>query len=99
MKVIPAINGLKAQLAAVFKSVSSVSVLEAVVTELKASQEELTRKVGELSVKLADVRANVKTLEGWVVAIEFTQIPGGVGCLLYLRVLLVWWHPSVLVVP
>jgi len=49
------------------------------VTELKASQVELTRKVGELSVELVDIRANVKTLEGWVVAMEFTQIPGGSG--------------------
>jgi len=63
LKVIPAINGLKAQLAAVLKSVSSVSVLETVVTELRASQVELTRKVGELAVKLAYARANVKTLE------------------------------------
>jgi len=49
------------------------------VTELKASQVELTRKVGELAVKLADARANVKTLESWVVAMEFTQILGGSG--------------------
>jgi len=79
LRVIPAINGVKAQLAAVMKSVGSVSVLENVVTELRASQVELTRKVGELAVKLADARANVKTLESWVVAMEFTQIPGGSG--------------------
>jgi len=62
LRVIPAINGVKAQLAAVMKSVGSVSVLENAVTKLRASQVELTRKVGELAVKLADVRANVKTL-------------------------------------
>jgi len=35
--------------------------------------------VNELVVKLADTRANVKTLENWVVAMEFAQIPGGSG--------------------
>jgi len=30
-------------------------------------------------VKLADARANVKTLESWMVAMEFAQIPGGSG--------------------
>jgi len=57
----------------------SVSVLETVVAELRSSQAELTRKVSDLVVKLADTRANVKTLENWVVAMEFTQIPGGSG--------------------
>jgi len=79
LKVIPAINGLKAQLAAVMKSVGSVSVLETVVAELRTSQAELTRKVGELAVKLADARGNVKTLENWMVAMKFAQLPGGSG--------------------
>jgi len=79
LKLIPANNGLKAQLVAVMKSVGSVSVLETVVAELRTSQAELNRKVGELVAKLADARANVKTLEDWMVAMEFTQIPGGGG--------------------
>jgi len=76
MKVIPAINAVKAQLAAVQKS---VSVHEAVVAEFRAAQAELSRKVGELGVGLADVRANVKILESWMVAMEFAQVPGGSG--------------------
>jgi len=37
LRVIPAINGVKARLAAVLKSVGSVSVLETVVAELRTS--------------------------------------------------------------
>jgi len=40
LKVIPAVNGLKAQLAAVIKTRGSVSVLETVVAELRAGQVE-----------------------------------------------------------
>jgi len=87
LKVIPAINGLKAQLEAVIKIGGCVSVLETVVAELRSSQAELTRKVSDLVVKLADTRANVKTLENWVVAMKFTQIPGEVVLLLFLCML------------
>jgi len=73
LRVIPAINGLKTQLAALAKDGGPVSNLETAVSALKAGQVELARKVSDLTTKLAETRAIVKSLDNWVIATEFAQ--------------------------
>jgi len=74
LKVIPAINALKALLTT---TVAALPVLEAAVVELKAGQLELARKVGDLTSKLTETHASVKLLDNWTIAAEFAQIPRG----------------------
>jgi len=76
LRVIPAINGLKTQLAALTKNGGPVSNLETAVSELRAGQVELARKVSDLTSKLAETRAIVKSLDNWVIATEFAQASG-----------------------
>jgi len=76
LKVIPAINAVKSQLASLTKTGGPVSILEAVVAELRAGQVELTRKVSDLTAKLAETRVVVKSLDNWVVAADFAQLSG-----------------------
>jgi len=75
LKVIPAINALKAMVIGLTKSVAGLSVLEATVVELKAGQGELVRKVGDLTGRLTETRASVKLLDDWAIAAEFAQLP------------------------
>jgi len=77
LKVIPAINTLKALLVELTTSVAVLPVLEAAVIELKAGQLELARKVGDLTSKLTETRASVKLLDDWTIAAEFAQLPKG----------------------
>jgi len=76
LRVIPAIRGVKNQLAELAKAGGAVSVLEVVVSELRAGQAELTRKVSDLTSKLVETRAVVKSLDNWVIATEFAQVSG-----------------------
>jgi len=76
LRVIPAINGLKTQLAALTKIGGPVSDLKTAVSELRAGQVELTRKVSDLNSKLAETRAIVKSLDNWVIATDFAQASG-----------------------
>jgi len=77
LKVIPAINALKALVVGLTTSVSVLPVLEAAIVELKAGQLELARKVGDLTGKLAETRASVKLLDDWAIAAEFAQLSKG----------------------
>jgi len=78
LKVIPAINALKALLVGLTTTVAVLPVLEAAVVELKAGQLELARKVGDLTSKLTETRVSVKLLDDWTIAAEFAQLPRGV---------------------
>jgi len=78
LKVIPAINALKALVVGLTTSVSVLPVLEAAIVDLKAGQLELAKKVGELTGKLTETRASVKVLDDWTIATEFAQLSRGV---------------------
>jgi len=77
LKVIPAINALKALVVGLTASVSVLPGLEAAIVGLKAGQLELAKKVGELTGKLTETRASLKVLEYWAVAAEFAQLSKG----------------------
>jgi len=75
LKVIPAINALKAQLVGL---TASLPVMEAAIGELKAGQQDSARKLEELSRKVTEMRASVKFINDWIIAFEFVQLPRGV---------------------
>jgi len=68
LKVIPAINALKAQLVGI---TNALPVMEASIAELKAGQLDSSRKLAELSRKVTETRASVKFLNDWTIVAEF----------------------------
>jgi len=74
LKVIPAINALKAQLVGL---TNALPVMEAAIAELKAGQLDSARKLAELSRKVTETRASVKFLNDWTIAAEFAQLSRG----------------------
>jgi len=74
LKVIPAINVMKAQLVGM---TNGLPVMEASKAELKAGQLDSSRKLAELSRKVTEMCASVKYLNDWTIAAEFAQLPKG----------------------
>jgi len=74
VRVIPAINALKGQLAGL---VNSLPVMEAAVRELRAGLQDGARKLDELSRKLTETRASVKYLNEWTIAADYDKLSRG----------------------
>jgi len=72
LKVIPAINALKAQLVVI---TNTLQVMEASIAELKAGQLDSSGKLAERSRKVTETCASVKCLNDWTIAAEFAQLP------------------------